>query len=52
MRTIAVDCLTVQSEEDFWSASVKSAEPDGYCERCDALHDNGSQQQPHSREGR
>lgn len=52
MRTIVVDCRTVQSEADFWSAYVKSAEPDDYCERCDALHDNGRQQQPHSREER
>lgn len=28
MRTIVVDCLTVHSEADFWSAYVKSAEPD------------------------
>jgi ribonuclease inhibitor len=29
MRTIVVDCLTVQSEADFWSTYLKSAEPDG-----------------------
>ncbi|MCM5679972.1 barstar family protein [Schlegelella sp. S2-27] len=29
MRTIVVDCLTVQSEADFWSEYVKSAQPDG-----------------------
>ena len=29
MRTIVVDCGAVQSEADFWSAYVKTAEPEG-----------------------
>ena len=29
MRIIVVDCSAVQSEADFWSAYVKTAEPEG-----------------------
>ncbi|WP_133680716.1 barstar family protein [Paludibacterium purpuratum] len=29
MRTIVVDCLSVQSEADFWATYVATAEPNG-----------------------
>ncbi|WP_084513716.1 barstar family protein [Azovibrio restrictus] len=29
MRSIVIDCGSVQSEADFWSAYVRTAEPEG-----------------------